>query len=528
MLIVDVTAGMTLSQVITRIRDANGDSVTIRISENSSLLLTANEFRALSLAAEREQIPIAVESSDPLRRQLAALFGVPLSVPIELEENLKPTLDDVLPFSATGETEPADGREGAEPAKVSVEPAADEDSNSHGISKSRTDPAPQKVADWKKSYRRRLLKPLAWLASIAAVAAITTLGYWYFLGEATIRMELVSVPVSATVPFSVVADPNSMDETREQAVTAEAVTFQLNVSLQIPASGAMTVGDQAATGEVVLRNASEVDVSIGPSTVITTFEGNQYQFVEPIVVPAATPDGRAGEMVAVISAATPGGESNRELGMLSGQLQEGVYFSNRTTPVSGGTDRLITVVTEEDLAKLQVDAERTLASLAMSSTLAGNLRIVPSTLSATVVQNRFDHQPGDEAADVKVESTVTYEALAFSTDELTDIAIAALGSSVPEDYELRPGTLTFDPPVESGESNGLRSMIVSVHGEAVASVSTGQMDDLADELSGKGEREAVEILNAQPWIRESSVTFRPSWLPKRIPTERSRIEFISP
>jgi hypothetical protein len=521
-MIVDVSAGMTLAQVIIRLREAQGDSVTVRILPDSSLLLTANEFRALSLAAEREQVAIAVETEDALRRQLASLFGVPLAIPIRpdepegIDQDIDHQQEDVAAAAPVVYLNGGGTDAAAEPAVIAGEDESPAPESANGAAA----PGAKRKAVKKRGGGGRWIFGLVGLAALVALAVA---GYWWFFGTATAELTLQTQPVTTNVSFNVVAPGGEAAENSGITIPGIEVSFDRSVTLDAPATGSVTVGDLAASGSVVLRNPGGETVTIDAGSEITTFEGEVFVFEEDVAVPAATPDGPAGEATGVVSAATPGAASNRDLGMLSGRLENGVYFSNRTTPVAGGTDHTITVVTEEDLAGLQAEAERALMSLATTSNLSGNLRVVPSSLNISNTQTEFSQQAGDEAESIVVEATATFDAIAFPTESLDAAARESLPASVPEGLTLLPDPVTYDVPIETGQDNGSWAMIVPATGQASTAISDEQLQQIEDDLAGMSESEAEEYLEANELVTSYSLEFDPSWMPHRIPDDTGRI-----
>ncbi|CAN5889139.1 hypothetical protein BH24CHL4_BH24CHL4_12360 [soil metagenome] len=523
-MIVDVSGGMTLAQVIMRFRESQGGPVTVRILPDSSLLLTANEFRALSLAAEREQVAIAVETDDALRRQLASLFGVPLSIPIEPEE-LEP-IDPAGSESGTDAPEsfPIVYLNGGQGAALAGEPgdaaAGAADSSDMAIDNSQSEQASRTVHPRKRRTGARWILGIAGLAVLAVLAAG---GYWWFFGTATAQVMLETQPVTTNVSFTVVSPGGEPPENGGITVPGQPVSFNLSVTLDAPATGTVTMGDLTASGSIVLRNPGEEAVTITAGSEITTFEGEVFVFEEDVAVPAATPEGTAGEVTAVVSAAAPGAAGNRDIGMLSGQLENGVYFSNRTTPVAGGTDQTMTVVTDEDLASLQAGAEQALRSLASTSSLAGNLRVVPSSLTPSNLQTDFSHQSGDEADSVSVDATVTFDAVAFPAAALDSAAQELLPSSAPAGHEILQDQMVYEAPIETRQQNGSWAMIVPVTGQAAVSLSDEQLEQITRDLTGMSESEAEDYLGTREHVVSYALHFEPGWMPHRMPVDAGRI-----
>jgi hypothetical protein len=521
-MIVDVTPGMSLAEIIMRLRQAEGESVTIRILPDSALLLTANEFRALALAAEREQIAIAVETRDPLRRQLASLFGVPLVVSVDDEDVGEP---ETLESGGTPEQEVSEPLPPVPIRSNLGEQTGDERADPVETANEVTSARP---ARRERRHRGGGGKGRWILAAVLliGVAASAVAAYWWFFGTATVRATLVSEPVPAQISFDAVANGGVADEGNGTAITAEPVAFDLSITLDAPATGSRTIGDRPATGTIVLRNPGEDAVSIEEGFTFVTFEGETFVFPAEVEVPPATPEGPAAEVTAVVAAATPGTSGNRDVGMLSGRLENGVYYSNRTTPIAGGEDRVLTVVSQEDLDALAAEAEQTLRTLAASTTLSGGMRVVPSTLASRNTSLDFNVEPGQEAERVTVSASVTFDALAFPTEELAPLAEEALHAAVPEGFVLDSAAIAIETPVEARQEDGVYSLIATVQGAMVPVMTDDMVEQVAGDLAGMSVEEARLYLDDREDFASHTMSFDPGWLPERMPNDAGRITVV--
>src|SRR3954464_8117851 len=72
---IDLGPDEGLPDLLTRIRATRGDEVTVSVDERSNLLLTASEFRQLRSTADQVRVNVNLETNDPLRIQLASMFG---------------------------------------------------------------------------------------------------------------------------------------------------------------------------------------------------------------------------------------------------------------------------------------------------------------------------------------------------------------------------------------------------------------------------------------------------------------------
>ncbi|MGD9711712.1 MAG: baseplate J/gp47 family protein [Thermomicrobiales bacterium] len=512
-MIVDVRPGMSLAQVIVQLREAHGDSVTIRISPDASLLLTANEFRALALAAEREHVAIAVETADGLRRQLASLFGVPLAIPVE--EDIPASIPDE-------DAESPDRPESEQPIDI----ASLRDQILAGTTTTTLQPAGGgAISSTSRGKGVPLSRLLLGAAVLGLLAAFALAVYWFLFREATVTLALQTEPVSSTIAFTV-ARPEVDLASAPGAIPSESVSFDLSMTLSAEATGTETIGGTAATGTLTLRNPGSGVIIIPAGTTIETFEGALYVFPEEVTVPGSAESGVAGETTADIAAATPGAGGNIDIGMLSGQLENGVYFSNRASPVTGGSDQVRTIVTQQDLDTLEARTEDALRALAATSELSGNRRVIPSTLVTRSFTREFSVGAGEEADAVTIDASISFDALAFSTEALDPAAIQSLESQVPSAYELLPETLAYQVPVETGNANGTISMLAQIDGEARVEIPQEELDALLDSLTGKTPADAITLLESNPLITQATISFSPDWLPHRLPSDAGRIDVV--
>ncbi len=246
--------------------------------------------------------------------------------------------------------------------------------------------------------------------------------------------------------------------------------------------------------------------------------------------PAA--NGQPGESTAKIQASAGGEAGNAAIGMLTGQLPNGIYYSNRLAEVAGGTQKTITTVSQEDIDQLQAEIDRELLALATTTKLDQGFLLVPSTVqpvggAGTATPNAgpytFSQQVGDEADEVSVDATVTFTATAYDPTPLTDQAIPQLQSEVTGGATFDPASVQVNTPAETGNANGVISLLATVTGEAVPTMDDAAKDALADQLAGQSSAEIEQILSGLDYADGFTVSFSPSWLPDRVPGSAGRI-----
>lgn len=506
---ISVAPGQSMGEVLSALKIAAGDDLVIEIPADASVLLTANEFRALSIAAERDEVEVSIYTDDPLRRQLATLFGVPL-----VNEIPQP-----LPYQAP-ELEPIERTEAFAPA---TEQNGDDQDDEEAVA------PPQE----KHRGGSSLPKVLGTLLGVAALAAIAVGLYWLLFSSMTVDLHLERENVASTLAYQVTQpgiDPSAVTG-GGVVIPGQQVEFTLSRTLSAPSTGQTIIPDAAAAGEVVLRNPTDAVVTIEGGTRFESFSGVSYTFPDAIDVPAAT-NGQPGEATANIQATEGGEAGNAATGMLTGQLPSGVYYSNRLAEVTGGTQKTITTVSQQDVDQLQAEIDNELLALATTTELDQGLLLVPSTVlpvegAGTATPDgsphTFSHHVGDESDELSVDATVTFTATAYDPTALTDQAIPQLQSEVTDGAVFDPESVHVNTPAETGNANGVISLLATVTGEAVPALDDEAKSALAAQLAGNSNAENEQILSTLEYADGHTVSFSPSWLPDRVPGSSDRI-----
>ncbi len=505
---ITVAPGQSMSEVLNALKIGAGDDLVIDIPADASVLLTANEFRALSIAAERDDVEVSIYTEDPLRRQLATLFGVPLVNEIpEPQPYVAPELD---PVSETEAFAPAG------------EDVVEEDAESG--------PVPARAVG---GSGRPITKLLGGLAAIAAVIAAGIALYWFFFSSMTVDLHLTRQKVASTLAYQVTQPGISPESVPGDGIViqGEPVQFTLARSHTVPATGQTVIPDKAASGAITLRNPTDTPVTIDKGTEFEGFDGVAYVFSEQVDVPAAT-NGQPGETTAQISSPKGGEAGNQDVGMLTGELPNGIYYSNRMGEISGGTQKTVTTVSQADIDQLKSEIDKELLALATTTELDKGLLLVPSTVTpvdsagtATPSEGAyvFDRAVGDEAAEVSVTANVTFAATAYDPSKLTAAAIPQLEGEVAPGQTFDPDSVKVNTPAETNNANGVISLLATVAGDAIPTLDDATKDALADQIAGKSQGEVDRILAGLGYADGSTVTFSPSWLPERVPSSAGRI-----
>ena len=536
-----VTSDETLPEVIERVQGAasGGRTVDLVVPIDSSLLLTANEFRALNDAIDRDRLSVVLRTSDPLRLRLGERLGLrtrPLPRPRHSATVAAPTLEPSVaapPSPLNRDTVHADDELALASPQVhdptlhwptangaAELPGGDDASVAVPEPEARTAPANP---------------PRRWLPVAAALALVVIAAFFTIrlvIPRAIVRIVPKTAPLEASLLFDVTPDGKPFDDQAAFAIKPEERQVDVVWEGSVPVTGVRAEPDGTASGPVELRNASGEAATVAAGTVIVTETGVEFAFVDDVTVPPLDPaTGKPGAATGNVKAVKAGSSGMVGTGELGGRLPNGVYYSNRMQPTSGGTDKEFPVVAQADLDALVAQAKKAAPDL-VAKTLGSDpdeaSEAILSTMTITNQQNAFDHNINDDAQTVSLRSTLTVQVLAYDeTAAETGYGqrlATSLAEAAPPGFALDPARITFDVPVEREQgADGFR-LEVKAHALARAELDEAKRQALAAKLVGASADEATAILKQVPEIDSFTVEYEPTWLPRQMPKNTGRIE----
>ncbi|MEA2598825.1 MAG: hypothetical protein QOF01_5294 [Thermomicrobiales bacterium] len=545
-----VSLSDSLPDVLNRLGKSTGSTVSLVIPAASSLFLTASEFRALQAAADRARIAVTVTTDDPLRQQLAALFKLPIAAP-ELDND---------PASTNGNTPNAEQSPSPTqpPATESTSNAADETGTAEeslpllpnvesdtptsphaptsAYSTDGTEPDPRgdlfaespPVAPGRLSVVSDRVRAttkhqrLIAAGSLAAALVVTYLAAFLFLTSVTVVLTLRRQAISRDLTVAVAA-PGISAPAADLTIAATPVTFAVSSTQTMNATGSKTVGDAAAHGKVSLSNPTTKNVTVEAGTQLEDkITGTKYAIANTVELPAGK-NGAPGFGEAEVTCLQPGTIGNRDQGLLSGRLPNGVYYANREAPIAGGTDKQIAVVAQADLDALQAQATTDMEARAAAHSPGPELVVLAPSIQLSQPSFTPDHQVDQESTTVTLQATAQVTALAYLPTELRDRVADALGATSPDGYEIDRSSLQLSEPSASG--GNAQATLLALHADASARaiLTPENRSQIAETIAGDDEAAAKTYLTTLPGVENYAIRYSPSWLPNRIPSSADRV-----
>lgn len=530
----------TLADVLDRVRSAaeSGRTVELMVPIDSALLLTAKEFRALKDVIDEHRLAVVVRTADPLRLRLGDRLGVrvqALSRPAPASDAMKPA--STLPLAADlGRIEAED--EAVQPAPAVDVPRLDLNSNWPLLAEESAIEAETSTAKDDADSTPALVlanPPRRWVPAALLMALIVAGAFFairFVVPGSVVRITPRTAPVTASLLFDLTADGQPLDDNAAFALAPTTRTVEVVWEGSAPASGVRVVPDGTATGPIELRNSANEPLTVEADTPVATEDGVEFAFVEAITVPAADAEtGEPGAATGSVRAMAAGSGGNVETGAIGGRLPNGIYYSNRMEPTSGGSDKEYAVVAQADLDALSEQARqaaRDLAQDALASEEGGEAVFLVTSVDVVQQEDAFDHQVDDETENVSLQSTMTVEATAIDQTEAAnrfEVALAdLLAARAPNGYSVSVDQIKYSAPEEMvADERGSRYSIEAT-ADARADINEEDRESLASALAGMTDEEAADLLANDPEIAGVTIDYSPAWLPKQMPNNAGRIE----
>jgi hypothetical protein len=154
--------------------------------------------------------------------------------------------------------------------------------------------------------------------------------------------------------------------------------------------------------------------------------------------------------------------------------------------------------------------------------------IVPSDVTVLERRDQFDHQVGEDAESVSLESTLTVQVLTYdgeaAAQQYEALLAADLNAEAPEGYVVAPSEIAYAGPSEIDRNERGVRLEVAAEAEAEAMLDDAERNALAAELAGTGPEETAAILARYPEIAEYAIDYHPVWLPRQMPANAGRIQ----
>ena len=371
--------------------------------------------------------------------------------------------------------------------------------------------------------------PKKFLIGLVPVIIIILLLYFYFFARsATVTIDINSrqIDLSEDVVFSQSTPTNAS----EGVVSAQFLTVSVDGKESLATTGKKETGEKAK-GTLTIFNSSDGAKTIPAGTKLTA---GDLVFLTDKAVTVASASGD------IFSGTEPGKADTTVTAQTFGEdynLGENTKFEISGTSsiaakndkaLTGGTTKVLKIVSEEDVEKLEDTLVKQLEPKARDDILKqaedGSV-VLPNFISTTFKRQSFSKDVGDEANEVSLTSTLDFEGISYRKEDMKKFAIDKFGEELEKGLTINSEKLLVNAKNLEKEGSVAKAQI-TIKANLIPEIDG---DDLARQISGKSRNSAQEIILKLPEIRSvdinSTFDFIPL-LPKNLPFRSGKITIV--
>lgn len=377
--------------------------------------------------------------------------------------------------------------------------------------------------------RFRMLLGLGALGVIALIVflvlAITV------LPKATITLKTSSEPVAADFNLQASTGAQSLDSTKG-VIPAKLESSDQTGSQQVTATGQQNNGDKA-TGTVVMSKCVSSPGQLGDVPAGTGISSNGLTYITQQAASFSTPDGSCNnganfkfKSSSVGIVATQAG-SKYNIDNVSFSVA-GYSTASASGSASGGTDNIVTVLTQQDVdgakQKLTSGTSGDQFSKDFIKKLEGQGEYVFSTtLKAGDANITANPAVGQPASTANVSIKVTYTVLTVKKSDLSQAIEDKLASQIDKSKQKLNGNFLNDANIEvQNQSNS--GATLAIHEDTTA-VPIINIASVKKQVEGKKSGDIKAALGSWPGVKDVDVKLSPFWVSKA-PGKDSKIKVV--
>ncbi len=306
-------------------------------------------------------------------------------------------------------------------------------------------------------------------------------------------------------------------------IGAALISAKTSASQKAVATGSKKIG-QGAKGPITISNWTTAEKSFSPQTGIISKDGIKFSLDSDVTVASRSAGpGQANVNVTAVDLGTVGnlGAGNYFTFQEYDQLS---YDATNPSAFSGGDERQATVVTKDDIDRLEKSVLDTATEKAKSDiqNQSGGQKIDSSQIEVKVLKRTQDKKADEEASLVNLDLEVEATAVVYLEDELKALLVDIYQSEAPQNLEILPENIKIeDLKITRNEEN------LEISGKLKASlVPKFNQEDLKNMIAGKSTKDTRAQIMSLGDIADVNVTFVPN-IPifSTIPRNKNKISF---
>jgi hypothetical protein len=511
-----------ITSIIDKVKHADASIVALVPPKRIGVLQSVVNLKLLQRAADGVNKRVVMITSDASLTALAAGAMIPVARNLQS----KPEIPEQSTFEQddeeviTGEEVSGGDNNDTDDAPLVVAPIAASAAASKAKARRRGGPTVPNFDNFRNKT-----------ALIAGgVLALILFFVWAFIFAPKAVVTIAAKTTPYSVNKAITATPNGALSVESGTLGAVSKELAKTASVDFQATGKKDVGEKA-TGGVKFTNNSSSAATINAGTELTTSGGLEFVLDATVSVPAATlsfscpnylcPSSANGS----VTASTPGTKYNAASGSLSGGPSNvSAVFS---APTTGGTDKTITVVSEQDAAtaREKLTSQNADAMKAeLKKQFSNDIMVVDESFATTPGNPTVAPAVGQEASTAKLSVETKYSMLGLKRTDVAAIIEQDLKkqlSGIPNQqiYDKGTDSVRFTNVSRDGDNFKLSLQTTGYIGPKIDTAK------LAEQLAGKREGEIIAKVKTYDGIENVTVNFSPFWVSKAPSADKVIIKF---
>ena len=535
-----------ITGIIEKVQNSSQRIVALVLPKRATMLQSAVNMKLLKRAGEKSQKHVVLITSEAALMPLAGSVGLHVSKTLQSKPEIPET-----PEASKAAAEPSSD---AEPAAAgSDEPSIDKrkpvgelagdddddeaielDNSADAEAAEDTAEGGKKEAGSKAKGDKKIKIPnfhkfRTWVL-VGGVGVLALIGFavWALItmprGEVVIATDSSAIVSSREI--TLVTDEDAELDAEEGILPAQIEEITRTQRAEVDATGEENHGDHA-TGQV--------DMEAGPCSPTapagvpegTGITANGMMFITQETAEFGT-EVSGGQCHWVsedieVRAQNPGSEYNIDSTTFSVAGRSDVSAES-SEDMSGGTDDIVTIVTQADIDRAQeqiAEREADEVEQELQDAVSGTgLFALPATFDVTTDDTETSADPGDEADSVTVTEDVVYTMAGVEQDDLEAIIAADVADDIDTerqiilDYGLAEATFNMQNQQDDRITVGMRTVVV-----AGPDLDT---DTIKEDVAGKKASEARSLIGVNPGVVNVDVTYGPFWV-RSMPSNTDKI-----
>lgn len=306
--------------------------------------------------------------------------------------------------------------------------------------------------------------------------------------------------------FNINVVPQGSYDTAKSQIPGQSIIGRAQASQKAVAGGSKKTGDPAQ-GEVTIFNITSAPKAFPKGTTIINKSGLKFSLDEAVEATSAGKPGQPGQTKARVTALEVGPQYNLDPGqdLSFTEFDEFSYWVQNDAPFTGGAQRQVTVVTQDDLERLEkllMDTTVARARDDLKSQAAGQ-KLIDEAIIVKVINKDFDKKPEEEAALVNLDLAVEAQAIVFDENDLKKLLVET--KETPANLQIHPQDIEINQlKVSPGENQ------LTLAGRFRASlIPKFSQDELKGKIKGQSQKEARAIIREIPEVTDITINFSP-------------------